>query len=133
MENQINNICAVGKRKTSTAWASLERGSGLLLVNNQSLDKYFSYISNDKNKIQSLFLLANLKDEYDITIQLKGGGLSSQFDAASLAVAKCICNAKPESREIFKKNGLLRRDSRIKERRKYGLKKARKAPQYSKR
>jgi len=74
-----------------------------------------------------------LNNKFDIDIKVKGGGVSSQMDAIKLAISKAICTIDNEYRKILNQSLLLRRDSRIKERRKYGLKKARKASQYSKR
>ncbi len=132
--NDNENFCrAVGKRKTSIAKVFLEKGSGKILVNNMSFDSFFSDLSEEKNKIKAPFALANLNNECDAFIKVKGGGISSQLDAICLGISKALCQMKSECRTILKKNFLLRRDARIKERRKYGLKKARKASQYSKR
>lgn len=74
-----------------------------------------------------------MNNKYDVDVKVKGGGVSSQMDAIRLAIAKALCNINGEYRQVLNQNLLLRRDSRIKERRKYGLKKARKASQFSKR
>lgn len=124
---------ASGKRKTSIAKVLLEKGSGAILVNKKSFDIFFSGLLDERDKIKTPFILANINNEYDIHAQVNGGGISSQLDAICLAVAKALCLIKAEYRSILNKSFLLRRDARIKERRKYGLKKARKASQYSKR
>ena len=83
--------------------------------------------------VKNPFLLLNLANKYDINVRIHGGGLTGQLEAIKLGIAKALCQMDESHREVLNKNLLLRRDSRIKERRKYGLKKARKAGQYSKR
>jgi small subunit ribosomal protein S9 len=133
----INNydpiLKAIGKRKTSIAKVILKRGVGEILVNNIHFDSFFSDTYEEKTKIILPFILTGLKNEYDAIIQVKGGGISSQLEAICLAISKALSLINNSCRTILKKKSLLKRDSRIKERRKYGLKKARKAPQYSKR
>lgn len=133
MNQQTVFYRASGKRKTSIAKVQLEKGSGAIVINKKTFDSYFSGLLDERDKIKTPFVLANMNNEYNIHAQVSGGGISSQLDAICLAVAKALCLVKAEYRNIFNKNLLLRRDSRIKERRKYGLKKARKASQYSKR
>lgn len=123
----------IGKRKTSVAKVFLQAGSGLIKVNNKSFEEFFLGIGEERELIKNPLVLVNLNNMYDINIQVHGGGLSSQLDAICLAISKAICTINSENRPILNQNMLLRRDSRIKERRKYGLKKARKASQYSKR
>jgi len=123
----------LGKRKTSVAKVFLKEGQGNIQVNNKKFEDFFSGLPEEKEMINNPFILVNLTNKYDLEIKVKGGGISSQMDAIRLAIAKAICTINPENRVILNQNLLLRRDSRIKERRKYGLKKARKASQYSKR
>jgi len=125
----------LGKRKTSVAKVFLTEGSGLILINKEkkSFEEFFSGVLNEREAIQKPFLVVNLLNEYDLIIYVKGGGISSQIEAIRLAISKAICRIHQEYRPILKQNLYLRRDARIKERRKYGLKKARKASQYSKR
>ena len=99
----------------------------------KSFEEFFSGVLNEREAIQKPFLVVNLLNEYDLIIYVKGGGISSQIEAIRLAISKAICKINQEYRPILKQNLYLRRDARIKERRKYGLKKARKASQYSKR
>jgi small subunit ribosomal protein S9 len=99
----------------------------------KKFDNFFESVAEEREKMKNPFLLVNLENQYDITIQVKGGGINSQMDAIRLAIARAICTINSEYKQILNKDLLLRRDSRIKERRKYGLKKARKASQYSKR
>jgi small subunit ribosomal protein S9 len=130
MENLINGI---GKRKTSVAKVFLKEGIGKIIVNEKNWEDFFAGIDEEKELIKKPFLLLKLTTEYDLIIKVKGGGISSQLDAIKLAISKALCKVSNEYRPILNQNLLLRRDSRIKERRKYGLKKARKASQYSKR
>ena len=123
----------IGKRKTSVAKVFLKEGSGILTVNNKSFEQFFASVTEEAELLKNPFVLVNLTNKYDIFIRVKGGGISSQMDAIRLALAKAICLISTEYRQILNQQLLLRRDSRIKERRKYGLKKARKASQYSKR
>jgi len=131
MNNQV--YTGLGKRKTSVAKVFLKEGQGNIQVNNKKFEDFFSGLPEEKEMINNPFILVNLTNKYDLEIKVKGGGISSQMDAIRLAIAKAICTINPENRVILNQNLLLRRDSRIKERRKYGLKKARKASQYSKR
>ena len=123
----------IGKRKTSVAKVFLKAGSGIITVNSKTFEDFFSGVSEERDLLKNPFILVNLSNQYDILIKVKGGGISSQMDAIRLAISKAICEISTEYRQILNQHLLLRRDSRIKERRKYGLKKARKASQYSKR
>ena len=131
MNNQV--YTGLGKRKTSVAKVFLKEGQGNIQVNNKKFEDFFSGLPEEKEMINNPFILVNLTNKYDLEIKVKGGGISSQMDAIRLAIAKALCTINVEYRQIFNQTLLLRRDSRIKERRKYGLKKARKASQYSKR
>jgi small subunit ribosomal protein S9 len=123
----------IGKRKTSVAKVFLKEGSGKISVNKKDFVDYFNTLDEERDLLKSPFILVNLNNQYDIKISVKGGGINSQVEACCLALSKAICTISGDYRPILGQNGLLRRDSRIKERRKYGLKKARKASQYSKR
>lgn len=123
----------IGKRKTSVAKVFLKDGSGVIKVNNKSFEDFFSGVGEERELLKNPFILVNVSNKYDLDVKVNGGGISSQMDAIRLAIAKALCTINNEYRQIFNENLLLRRDSRIKERRKYGLKKARKASQYSKR
>jgi len=133
----MNNIdltySGIGKRKTSVAKIFLKEGLGKITVNGKSFEESFVTMKEEREVIKNPLILVNLNNTYDIDIKVKGGGMNSQLDAVKLAMAKAICTINSEYRPILNQELLLRRDSRIKERRKYGLKKARKAPQYSKR
>jgi small subunit ribosomal protein S9 len=133
MNNNDLIYTGIGKRKTSVAKVFLKEGSGIITVNGKSFDDAFLTLKNERELIKNPLILVNLNNTYDIDIKVKGGGMNSQLDAVKLAIAKGICSINTEYRSILNQQLLLRRDSRIKERRKYGLKKARKASQYSKR
>ncbi len=120
----------IGKRKTSVAKAYVQEGSGVIKINGKEFSDFFQSNSGEEEKIKSPLILLNLINLYDINIFVKGGGVTSRIDAIRLAISKSLCGIDPENRGKLKSNFFLNRDSRIKERRKYGLRKARKAPQY---
>jgi small subunit ribosomal protein S9 len=123
----------LGKRKTSVAKVFLKEGVGSIKINDQNFEKFFSAVNEDRELIKSPFILVNLTNKYDIDVKVKGGGITGQLEAIRLAISKALCTINSEYRPILNQQSLLNRDSRIKERRKYGLKKARKASQFSKR
>ena len=129
---QKNNI-GLGKRKQSVARVFLIPGEGNILINKVAGDKYLQYNDTYLNTVWAPLEKLNLEKQFDITAIVKGGGLTGQAQAVQLGVARLLCNMDKENRGILKPFGFLTRDSRIKERKKYGLRKARKAPQYSKR
>jgi small subunit ribosomal protein S9 len=133
MNNNVTFFEGLGKRKTSVAKVFLKEGSGTIKVNNKTFEDFFAGVSEERELLKNPLILVNLNNKFDIDIKVKGGGISSQMDAIKLAISKAICTIDNEYRKILNQSLLLRRDSRIKERRKYGLKKARKASQYSKR
>lgn len=123
----------LGKRKQATARVFLVPGEGNLIINKVSGEKYLQYNTTYLNKIWNPLKKLNLETQFDIIVLVRGGGLTGQTDAIQLGVARLICKMDPQNRSILKSFGFLTRDARIKERKKYGLRKARKAPQYSKR
>jgi small subunit ribosomal protein S9 len=133
MNNTIVSYTGVGKRKTSIAKIFLKEGSGIISINNKPFEESFLNLKEERELIKQPLILANLGNNYDISIKVKGGGIIAQINAIKLALSKAICTINLEYRTVLNEHLLLRRDSRIKERRKYGLKKARKASQYSKR
>ncbi|CAN1208628.1 30S ribosomal protein S9 [Tumidithrix helvetica PCC 7403] len=122
-----------GRRKTAVARVRLVPGSGSITINDKPGDLYLqfnpSYIAGVKAPLETL----GLENEYDILVNIHGGGVTGQADAIRLGVARALCELAPENRKPLKTEGYLTRDPRAKERKKYGLRKARKAPQYSKR
>jgi small subunit ribosomal protein S9 len=129
---QKDNI-GLGKRKQAIARVFLVPGEGNIIINKISGEKYLQYNTTYLNKIWDPLKKLNLETQYNIIVIVKGGGLTGQADAIQLGVARLICKMDHNNRSILKPFGLLTRDARIKERKKYGLRKARKAPQYSKR
>ena len=124
---------AIGRRKCATAKVSLINGSGNILINNQVAEKYFQYNLTYLKTIEAPLKKLELENQYQMIVKVFGGGLNGQADAIFLAVSRVLCNLNLENRTALKSEGFLTSDSRVKERKKYGLKKARKASQYSKR
>lgn len=122
-----------GRRKSAVARVRLVPGSGQLTINGKPGDLYLQfnagYLSAAKAPLETL----GLENEYDILVNVNGGGLTGQADSIRLGVARALCQLDPDNRKPLKVEGYLTRDPRAKERKKYGLHKARKAPQYSKR
>jgi small subunit ribosomal protein S9 len=126
-------IKSVGKRKTSIANVLLTPGTGFLEVNGISHTKFFASLGEEKDLLKSSLIFLKIDQNFDIFIKVHGGGLMSQLQAIQLGIAKALSQLGDIYKSNLSKNGFLYRDPRIKERRKYGLRKARKAPQYSKR
>lgn len=122
-----------GRRKTSVARVRLVPGSGQVTVNGKTGEIYFNRIADYLQGIKAPLETLGLENDYDILVKAHGGGLTGQADAVKLGVARALCQLAPENRQPLKTEGYLTRDPRAKERKKYGLHKARKAPQYSKR
>jgi small subunit ribosomal protein S9 len=132
--NDTSTSCvAIGRRKTSVAKVKLVPGKGVVFINNKPGELYFQYNSQYMMALKSPLCSLGLENNYDIQINTHGGGLKGQTDAAKLGIARALCYLSDEARSSLKKEGLLTRDYRAKERKKYGLRKARKAPQFSKR
>jgi len=123
----------LGRRKQAVARVFLVPGEGNLIINKVSGEKYLQYNTIYLDKIWDPLKKLNLENQFNIIVIASGGGLTGQTDAIQLGVARAICQIDPQHRQILKPFGFLSRDARIKERKKYGLRKARKAPQYSKR
>ncbi|ACK64327.1 ribosomal protein S9 [Rippkaea orientalis PCC 8801] len=122
-----------GRRKSAIARVRLVPGSGAITVNNKPGNDYFNRIASYIQSIKAPLETLGLENDYDILVNAHGGGLTGQADAVKLGVARALCELAPENRQPLKVEGYLTRDPRAKERKKYGLHKARKAPQYSKR
>jgi len=123
---------ATGRRKEAIARVRMAPGSGSWTVNGRTLEEYFPNKVHQQ-LVREPFVTLELVDAYDVIARLSGGGVSGQAGALRLAIARALTSADLENRPPLKKAGFLTRDPRAKERKKYGLKKARKAPQYSKR
>jgi small subunit ribosomal protein S9 len=127
------NTIGLGKRKRSIARVFLVPGEGNLIINKVSGEKYLQYNTNYLTNIWAPLKTLNLQNQFNIVALVDGGGLTGQADAIQLGVSRLICKLDAQNRKVLKPFGFLSRDSRIKERKKYGLRKARKASQYSKR
>jgi small subunit ribosomal protein S9 len=125
-------IQKTGRRKEAVARVRLRAGSGVIKVNGRTFESYFPILTHRVVAIEAL-RLTQTADVYDVEASLGGGGVSGQAGALRLGIARALVSLDDELRPTLKKAGMLTRDAREKERRKYGLKKARKAPQYSKR
>jgi small subunit ribosomal protein S9 len=123
---------ATGKRKTAIARVTLRPGTGTYLINGRALEDHFPRITLQRNIRQPLETVG-FQDRMDVVARLHGGGISSQAGALRHGVSKALLEADPNLRGELKRRGFLTRDSRVKERKKAGLKKARKRPQFSKR
>ena len=123
---------ATGRRKEAVCRAKITPGSGTWTINGRPLEDFFPSMSH-RMTVSEPLRLTRLEGQYDITAKVTGGGVSGQAGALRQAIARALVDLDPDLRPTLKRAGLLTRDAREKERRKYGLKKARKAPQYSKR
>jgi small subunit ribosomal protein S9 len=124
---------AIGRRKESTARVFFKYGTGKLIINKISGNQYLQNNFRNIFSILKPLQITKSTSKYDIYALVSGGGLSGQSDAIKLGLSRLLCKINPKNRIILKPLGLLTRDSRTVERKKYGLKKARKASQYSKR
>jgi small subunit ribosomal protein S9 len=130
----LQYIEGIGRRKTATARVRITKAKDQkVIINDKPVAEYFKALTLQKN-VLSVFAVENLGAEtYEISAHVQGGGLSSQSDAIRLGIARALLKEKNERRGVLKKAGLLKRDPRAVERKKFGLKKARKRPQWSKR
>nr|YP_010337202.1 ribosomal protein S9 [Pseudoerythrocladia kornmannii]QUE28282.1 ribosomal protein S9 [Pseudoerythrocladia kornmannii]UNJ16787.1 ribosomal protein S9 [Pseudoerythrocladia kornmannii] len=135
MSTENNKIIylGTGRRKTAIARVSIKPGNGQITINNIPGEKYLQYNPSYLEASKHPLIILGLENEYDVTVNSCGGGLTGQAEAIKLGVARALCNMNIEYRPALKSEGDLSRDARAKERKKYGLRKARKAPQYSKR
>lgn len=128
-----NIFIAIGRRKESVAKVRLIPGTGEVQINKKPSDLYFQFNSEYIRNLKAPLTVLGLEESFDLFIEARGGGLRGQTDAVKLGVSRALCVLSQERRQILKKEGYLTRDYRSKERKKYGLRKARKAPQFSKR
>ncbi len=122
-----------GRRKTSVARVRLIPGNGKITINGRAGDHYLNFNPSHLAAVMAPLQTLGLNDSYDILVNVYGGGLTGQADAIKQGAARALCELSADNRKPLKTEGHLSRDPRAKERRKYGLKKARKAPQFSKR
>jgi len=127
-----NYVWATGKRKCAIAQVRLLSGEGNIIVDNKVYSEVFPRLEHQRS-IETPFLVTNTVGKYRVMVKVTGGGKSGQADAIGYGIAKALVKENELFKAELRKNGLLTRDARIKERRKYGLKKARKAQQYTKR
>ena len=123
---------AVGRRKKAIARVRLIPGEGKIVINGRDIDNYFG-LETLKMTVRQPLVLTSLEGRYDVLVNVYGGGLSGQAGAIRHGISRALVKADPELRPAVKKAGFLTRDPRMKERKKYGLKAARRAPQFSKR
>lgn len=124
--------CGTGRRKSSIARVRLVEGSGKITINGKDIDEFFG-LETLKVIVRQPLTVTNTTDKYDVICSVQGGGFTGQAGAIRHGIARALNEANSEFRPALKTNGFLTRDPRMKERKKYGLKKARKAPQFSKR
>lgn len=125
-------VQATGRRKESVARVRLRDGSGQVVLNGKALEVYFSTMAS-RMRVMEPLQVTHTQGHYDIEATLEGGGVTGQVDALRLGIARALIVLDPDLRPVLKKGGLLTRDARRVERKKYGLRKARRAPQYTKR
>jgi small subunit ribosomal protein S9 len=130
--NEESYVWGTGKRKSGIAQARLFPGKGEIIVNDKPYEEAFTRIEH-RRMIEHPLLATNTVGKFRITVKVKGGGLSGQAGAIRHGIARALAKENELFKPMLRKEGLLTRDSRIKERKKYGLKRARKAPQYTKR
>ncbi|NQW35556.1 MAG: 30S ribosomal protein S9 [Flavobacteriales bacterium] len=128
----MDTIHTIGRRKTAVARIYVSEGKGKITINNRDLKKYFPTASL-QYKVQQALTLTKTKTAFDIKVNVFGGGITGQAEAIRLAIARALVKMDAENRTILKPEGLLTRDPRMVERKKFGQKKARKKYQFSKR
>ncbi len=129
---ELSNIHATGKRKSAIARVYLRPGSGRITVNHRNFEEYFP-METTRNLVRTPLQLVNIGTDLDILVNVRGGGIEGQAGAVKHALSRALVELNPELRAVLKKAGLLTRDARIKERKKYGRRGARRGCQYSKR
>lgn len=125
-------IQTTGRRKSSVARVRFQDGSGQVILNGKPLESYFPTMAT-RMRVMEPMSLTQTQGRYDIEATLDGGGTTGQADALRLGIARALAELDPDLRPALKKAGMLTRDSRVVESKKYGLRKARRAPQYTKR
>lgn len=123
----------IGRRKESTARVRLMNGTGQFIVNQKPLDLYFTRLGDVQSILSPLEAVGENRERFDITVVVAGGGVTGQAEAIQMGIARALLLLNPDSRSTLRKGGFLTRDPRVKERKKPGLKRARKAPTYTKR
>ncbi|MBO7632219.1 MAG: 30S ribosomal protein S9 [Lachnospiraceae bacterium] len=132
MAKNNSKFYGTGRRKSSVARVYLLSGKGNVTINKKDIENYFG-LETLKVIVRQPLELLGAADKYDVIVTVRGGGFSGQAGAIRHGIARALCKADAENRPALKKAGFLTRDARMKERKKYGLKAARRAPQFSKR
>lgn len=128
----VSQYYGTGRRKSSVARVYLRPGTGKITINKRDLDQYFG-LETLKTIVRQPLTATETLDKFDVFVNVSGGGFTGQAGAIKHGIARALLNVDPEFRPVLKKAGYLTRDPRMKERKKYGLKAARRAPQFSKR
>jgi len=123
----------IGRRKESTARVRIMNGSGLFLINDKPLEEYFTRYGDPESIVAPLNAAGLDRKTYDVTVKVQGGGVTGQTDAVQLGLARAMLKMDPDNISALRRGSFLTRDPRVKERKKPGLKRARKAPTYTKR
>jgi small subunit ribosomal protein S9 len=132
-EMEMEYCEAVGRRKAATARVRLfSGGTGSIIVNEQPLEKHFAR-EMDRLHLEGPLQATGMEDRFNVSVKVKGGGMKGQAGAIRLGIARALLKVDPDLRPILRKGGFLTRDARVKERKKPGLKRARKAPTFTKR
>ena len=129
----VQYIEGIGRRKESTARVRIMSGAGGFAINGKTLEDYFPRVGDKENILTPFDTTGENRMQMDVTVLVKGGGVTGQSDAVKLGLARALIKMVPDYRPLLRKAGLLTRDPREKERKKPGLKRARKAPTYTKR
>jgi len=128
----MEKFYATGRRKRSVARVTLTSGKGTITVNGKDINDYLPFATLVMDVKQPLEMTETV-EKFDVKVSTNGGGFTGQTGAIRLGIARALLKVDPDFRAVLKANGMLTRDAKIKERKKYGLKKARRAPQFSKR
>ena len=123
---------AIGRRKEAVAQVRLTHGSGKITINGRDFKDYFPH-REWQQTVEAPFTASGMESSFDVSVKVSGGGIRGQADGVRLAIARALSVYHPDVRPVLKKLGYLSRDARVKERKKYGKKKARRSPQWSKR
>jgi small subunit ribosomal protein S9 len=127
-----SDILGIGRRKTAVARIRLRAGQGTITINSRPLDAYFSNLK-DRNAVVAPLVQTGRREQLDVIVRVSGGGITGQADACKLGIARALKKLSDELAAPLRESGLLTRDSRMKERKKYGLRGARRGTQFSKR
>ena len=131
MDNQYYE--GIGRRKQSSARVRIMNGSGTFTVNGKEIDAFFTRMGDATNIVNAFQIVDHSNEKFDVTVLVQGGGVTGQRDAVKLGLARALVKMDEELRPALRHSGYLTRDPRVKERKKPGLKRARKAPTYTKR